>query len=336
MLVNVVTGEQSNCQPDVAEPECTTDTPIRLLQIEKSSSPEVADPGDLVTYTITVTNTGAFAYTAQDPASFQDDVSEVLDDATYNDDASATAGIAVMIEPLLLWAGPLPIGEQVVVTYSVTVDDAPAGDLMLTNVVTDGPESNCRPESVVPECTTETPVRLLEVQKTADREVVEAGGTVAYTITIENVGLADFTLDDPATLSDDMSDVLDDASYNDDATATAGTVTFDTPTLSWSGPVAVGETVTITYSVTTSEPIAGDGQIRNVVVIPASNCSDGCDNTVVAPLPPTGAGDMTAFAVGGFAALAAGMLLAFTAWARRAARRAQPMDITASTAEPTP
>ena len=45
----------------------------------------------MVTYTITVTNSGQTAYTG---AAFADSLSGLLDDASYNNDATATAGPA--------------------------------------------------------------------------------------------------------------------------------------------------------------------------------------------------------------------------------------------------
>ena len=52
-------------------------------------------PGSMVSYTITVTNSGQVAYTG---ATFTDALSGVLDDATYNSDAAATAG-SVTFQP---------------------------------------------------------------------------------------------------------------------------------------------------------------------------------------------------------------------------------------------
>ena len=54
-----------------------------------SGSNAVATPGGTVSYTITVTNTGQVPYTG---ASFTDPLAGVLDDATYNNNAAATAG----------------------------------------------------------------------------------------------------------------------------------------------------------------------------------------------------------------------------------------------------
>ena len=44
--------------------------------------------------------------------------------------------------------------------------------------------------------------------------------------------------------------MLDDATYDSDAAATAGTVTFTSPNLTWTGNLAVGASATVTFSVT--------------------------------------------------------------------------------------
>ena len=76
-----------------------------------------------------------------------------------------------------------------------------------------------------------------------------------YTITVANSGQTPFN---GATFTDGLGGVLDDASYDDDAAATAGTVTFTSPSLTWTGNLAAGGTVTITYSVTVNGPDTGN------------------------------------------------------------------------------
>jgi uncharacterized repeat protein (TIGR01451 family) len=115
------------------------------MEISKTSDTTQADAGDVITYTVTVTNTGQAAYTQAAPASFVDDMSGALDDASYNDDANATAGSASFAAPALSWLGPLPVGATVTVTYSLTVDNPPTGNGEILNVVTtDAPGGNCQ------------------------------------------------------------------------------------------------------------------------------------------------------------------------------------------------
>ncbi|MEL7978094.1 CshA/CshB family fibrillar adhesin-related protein [Isoptericola sp. F-RaC21] len=276
-LTNAVVGpDESNCD-EGTEDGCGTVTPVRALEIAKTADPsgEVL-PGDTVTYTVTVENTGGADYTTDDPATFTDDLSEVLDDATYNDDASPSAGAVSYAEPELSWSGALAAGDTATITYSVTVNDPVSGDGTLTNAVVGPEESTCPPGSDDPDCSTEVPVRALHLEKTSDGAAgARPGDTVTYTITATNTGQVAYTEDDPATFDDDLTEVLDDAAWNDDATASSGDVSFAEPTLSWSGALEPGETATITYSVTVNDPATGDGELFNVVVGPEeSNCTD--------------------------------------------------------------
>ena len=61
---------------------------------------------------------------------------------------------------------------------------------------------------------------------------VTPGATVSYTITVTNSGTVAYT---GAALTDSLSGVLDDANYNSDATATAGSLAFSSPNLTWTG-----------------------------------------------------------------------------------------------------
>lgn len=129
--------------------------------------------------------------------------------------------------------------------------------------------------------------RDIHVVKTASPDVVLPGGTITYRVVVTNRG----TVTEPdAEFRDDLSDVLDNARYEDDAHATSGTVSYHRPILEWHGELKPGEHTTITYKARIDDPIRGNGVIRNAVTGggPDMTCVNGkgrgCDAVVWVPV----------------------------------------------------
>ncbi|WP_440070603.1 hypothetical protein [Streptosporangium sp. OZ121] len=275
------------------------------VEITKTASPILAKPGQKVTYTIRLRNTGD---TGRSNFTFTDDLSGLLDDAHFDHDQSATSGTVSFTAPEVTWTGDVAAGQTVTVTYGVTVDDPPAGDLRLSGELV-GPEgSNCAAGSADPACGNlgAPGLPLLYVLMTADRETAAPGQVVTYTITVGNVGNAVYP---GATLTGDLSRVLDDAAYNGDARVTRGTVSYGAPRLAWTGDIPVAETVTITYSVTVGTPATGDGVLDSAVQAPGggTNCPNPApwSARLAAPVPGAGLGCAQRVAVEGTASTGA-------------------------------
>ena len=66
------------------------------LTITQAASTTSAVPGQVITYTLTITNTGQTPYTG---AAVTDSFAQMLDDAAYNGDAAATVRDAVLHQP---------------------------------------------------------------------------------------------------------------------------------------------------------------------------------------------------------------------------------------------
>ena len=94
----------------------------------------------------------------------------------------------------------------------------------------------------------------LTIVKTANISTTTPGTTVGYTITVTDTGQTPYT---GATVTDDLTGVLNDAAYNGDAAATAGTCRYASPALTWTGNLSPGDSATITYSVTVDNPDTG-------------------------------------------------------------------------------
>ncbi|GAA1142878.1 hypothetical protein GCM10009664_09060 [Kitasatospora gansuensis] len=274
-------GTYRNCADNTSDlvgvlpPACATvvfDTPH--YEITKTANPAAGSsiaPGTKVAYTVVVRNTGTLPV----DATAVDDLSGVLDDAVY-DDADASSGTVTYAAPKLSWSGTLQPGQSATVTYSVTVNTPDTGDRKLHNHVTGDRHSNCLTGSEAG-CISDLTVGGLVVSKTADASSAEPGQRVTYTLKVTNPNGSTYP---GATVTDDLTNVLDDATWGNDATTTSGTVTYAAPVLSWTGDVPAGRTVTITYSVTADNPDIGDHRLDNTIVGPAgSNCAAGSSDT---------------------------------------------------------
>src|SRR5690606_3052385 len=268
-LANVVTSEdpRGECE-DVGG--CETEHRYGWYSFAKESLPATGTTvqvGDTVTYTVTVTHDGPGAV---EGASIVDDLSAVLDDASYNDDVTASSGEASVEDGVLSWSGDLAVGEVVTITYSVTV--AGGGDGALTILVTsDEPRGDCEEEG---DCVTGHLYGWFGYAKDsvpAPDSDVQVGDTVEYTVTVHQQGPGAV---EAASIVDDLSAVLDDATYTGDVTASSGEVAVEDGVLSWSGDLDVSQVVTITYSVTVTGD--GDGTLANAVTSddPRGECEE--------------------------------------------------------------
>lgn len=264
------------------------------LDLEKTSD-ATADTRarDTVTYEVTATNTGDTDYTSADPAVIFDDLSDVLDDADYNADATSDRGAAPSYaEPLLSWSGALPAGQSVTLKYSVTLNSDGDSDVRNIAWVPGDPDDPTVPSSCTGGSTpagelcdeVRYPLPKLQILKEADRtQVSAAGDEVTYTITVKNVGSGAYTASAPASMTDDLSDVLDNATFDGQATATAGTVDYDEPKLSWSGPLAAGASAEVSYTVTYNGE--GDRNLHNVACVPESEVAQNADACASVTVP---------------------------------------------------
>ncbi len=258
-VVSTTTG--ASC---VASTPCSTDTPISRLVIVKTSSSGSARPGDVVSYQVTVTNTGQVDFPT---ATFTDNLTGVLDDATLTAGPTATVGTATFTTPNVVWTGTLAAGAGATVDYQVTVNNPDTGDKVLTNAITSTTAGNNCP------CGTTTPVGTLTITKTASVPAVSAGGTVDYTIVVLNSGQVPLTA---ATFADDLTGILDDATVGS-VTATAGVVDLTGATLTWTGDLPIGVFVVVSYRATVRKPDPGDHRLTNQVssTTPGNNCAGG-------------------------------------------------------------
>ncbi|MEO5877528.1 MAG: hypothetical protein ABIS86_01515 [Streptosporangiaceae bacterium] len=277
----------NNCQAGSVDGRCTSTLLILLpaLKITKSSNTPAQVPGGVVGYTVMIENTGQTPYTG---ASIRDDLTGLLDDAVYNADAAATSGSVNYSTPNLTWTGDLAVGATTTLTYSATINDPTTGDKLMVDTVTSTEVgSNCQPSSGDVGCAANVAVltRALTIVKTMDKQTAVAGDTVTYTLTVTNSGQVPYT---GASLSDDLTGLLDDATYSGGVTASAGTADYSGPNITWTGNLSPTQQVTVTYAVTVDNPDTGDKLLSSLVTSPTtgSNCAVGSTDTRCAAAVP--------------------------------------------------
>lgn len=269
---NVVGGETEDYPVKYADP---------ALTISKSSDATASTkPGDTVTYTVSATNTGTDDYTEAKPAIVIDDLSDVLDDADFSGDVEVTGGAESDVtydEPRIRWSGPLDEGETVTLTYSVVLTGG--GDGTVRNIAFAGTGTDPNPPT--PDCEDQSvpcaPLTLelpkLTISKSANRADLPAvGEQLTYTVIVRNAGPGAYTASHPATFTDDLSDVLDDADLTGGPVSNVGTAEVVDGTLRWSGVLGKDGSATITYTVTYNGD--GDQGLENNACVAADEALD--------------------------------------------------------------
>ena len=252
---------------------CTTTGYTPSWALAKTSDPAsgaTVHPGDVVGYTLTVTNTGPAVLRG---ALVDDDLADVLDNATL----LAVPGDATLTGTTLRWAvADLAPGASTTLTYRVAVG-AGADGVRLANTAT--PASAGGLCSVSCSTTNQTPAwRLAKTASPGSGSVVEPGDTITYTLTATNTGETAVT---GATATDDLAGVLAAA----DVTITSPQLTRTGAILTWAIPtIATGATATVTYSATVKA--AADGATITNAATPngqGGTCGAGCSTTQTTP-----------------------------------------------------
>jgi uncharacterized repeat protein (TIGR01451 family) len=270
----------SSCPVGGTAVGCSTLVRVLLpgLALTKTANVSAVIAGSVVEYTVSITNTGETDY---DPAVVTDDLAGVLDDASYVDgSATVTAGSASLVDGVLVWTTPLAVAATATMVYSVTTTFPAPGDRSLQNTAVQTSQgSNCLLGSSDLRCSSTVAVLVpaLTVSKAVDTTTIVAGGIVHYTLLATNTGEAAYAA---ATLTDSLAGLLDDADYRSDAEATSGTVSFTSGTVNWAGPLAIGQSVTVTFSVAVHTVDEGDLLLDNRVV--SASIGSTCGATSVA------------------------------------------------------
>ncbi|MDQ0031677.1 beta strand repeat-containing protein [Arthrobacter bambusae] len=179
-------------------PALTTSDPAGFVVPAPYTVTKTSDAGAMVTtgtvvhYTVTVTEPATSAAPSLNP-SISDDLSSVLDDATYNNDAAASAGgTPTVTGNTLTWsAASIMPGQTITINYSMTVNTPDTGDKVLKNTVVTPPgASNCPTGSTDSACTVTVPVQVpgIALVKSVAETALSVGETLHYSLVVTNTG----------------------------------------------------------------------------------------------------------------------------------------------------
>ena len=219
----------------------------------------VAQVGDTLHYTITVTNTG----NTEQSGTITDTFTVGGGSATLEKLTAEPADSVDFDETPWTFSGLASKGT-ITITADYTVQP---GDKSISNGVSvTGTEDT--PEDPDPDDNTvETDVASLTVEKKADRETAFVGDTITYTITVTNTG--DVELTDVEVTDDMMPDTITVKTGVSEATtetAENGAYTIDT--------LEAGSVVIITYTYMVTAADAEAGKVANVVTADSDQTKD--------------------------------------------------------------
>jgi uncharacterized repeat protein (TIGR01451 family) len=263
---------------------------LEQVALSKTDGRTAVSAGQQVTYTLTATN--LLVGEAVSGASITDTLPPGETFVSASDGGTLLAGVVTWNLATLAQAGVADSdgdgdsgnpGSSATVTVTVKVAATAASDL--TNIAAvSAPDPTFLPGLLTASASDTDAVRAVTIAKTSDVPAigVTVGDTITYTVTETNVGSADYTAGSPATIADDLSAVLNEASFVggsasvkiDGGAATA----VPNPTagvLTWSGALGTGNAAILTYRVKVT---AGTIALTNTVYSAApSSCVAGTD-----------------------------------------------------------
>jgi len=301
-IINVARISADNTDPKFKEDDTKVVVEVApILTIDKTDNKEWVNPGDTVIYTVTVANTGT-------ETAYNVELTDLLPpDFTFVDFEGGTH----------TWSlGDLAAGDDITVTFKVTVgEDVTAGyyeNLAVASADNHGNVSDTEPVNVrIPKVLAEEAFPNLVIEKSVDKEFINAGDTVTFTVKVSNVGDAEAT---SVAVNVQLQDVMPAGFTFEDGEVTKV----------WSlGDIAVGEFVEKSYKAVSDTTIL-PGMYENLAIAWADNhdkISDSEDVEVREPiilgeeLPTTGGGILQYMYI-----LIAGLLLAFALYTLKLTR----------------
>ncbi len=250
----------------------TTVTGLPRIQAQKTANPPgKAISGQVVTYTITVQNTGTVNSAGttlidQIPTGTNYVLGSTRLNGTAVADKSGKMPFTVesMVNSTGRPAGQINIGEQATVTFNVTIGPNPP--VIITNTATVDPDGSANPAPSINAIVTNPPVQAdLSVLIDDGKTTLAPGASNSYIITVTNNG-PDAVIS--CVVSPNIPQTFSGVTY------TASTGTYDAATGNWTGIyLTSGQSITLTANGTV-DPTAADPLTLSVVLSPSPGIQD--------------------------------------------------------------
>ena len=226
-----------------------------VLNVTKKADKSFADINDVLTYTLTIQNSGNMA---------ADNV--VITDAVPAGTSFVAGSVtgATGTPPTLMLANPIPAGGTATVTFQVLVGNTIPTPNPVQNSATAAFTFTMDPanpngatgSSTSNVADTQINSAIVTATKTADPSFVDVNGNITYTVTLQNTG---------SVVANNV--VLTDA-IPAGTTFVPGSLTGATgtpPTLTLATPLAAGGTSTVTYQVKVGNAVPNPNPLSNTV-----------------------------------------------------------------------
>ena len=252
---------------------------------QKTVSKTNAKVGDTLTYSFRLNN-GAAATAAWENATITDQLPEGLTfraNVKMNGKTTTNYTWDADSRTITLTAPSIEIGQAVTFSFDVTVDDGMQGKYIVNTAIVDGPDG--QPDIPVSDPGINVDPGKVEPfsSKTANKEEVNVGETVMYTVEIGNRSNATATWKD-VVMTDNLPDGV---RLLNNVTANGAPVAFsaDNGVLTAKlGNIAPGETLKVKYEVLVLEEAAGT-TLKNTVVLSSPDASSSSEVDVPVDVP---------------------------------------------------
>ncbi len=246
------------------------------LGISKSGSPDIVIAGELLTYTLTISNSGLVSATNVV-------VTDTLPVSLTVANVSTSLGeVCSESPPIVCQLGTMEVAATVWLTIETTVDTDASGILHnMAQVGSDATESNTINNTYLLDTTVNGSADLA-ITKSDEPDPTSAGGNVTFTLTILNNGPSD-AVDVVVTDTLPISTTLVEATPSQGPSCTEG----DTVTCNL-GPLSVGNEATVIIEVFVDEAFAGllqnDAEVSSSTPDPESGNNATSEDTAVDPI----------------------------------------------------